>query len=45
MGSIVKYDYEHVSSHQIMAGPVEKRPLIRPRCRWENNKMGTKEIG
>jgi hypothetical protein len=45
MGSIVKHDYEYVSSHKIMAGPVGKRPLSRPRSRWENIKMGIKEIG
>jgi len=28
-----------------MAGPVGKRPLSRPKCRWENIKMGLKEIG
>jgi hypothetical protein len=30
----------------LVGNPEGKRPLCRPRCRWENNiKMGLKEVG
>jgi hypothetical protein len=35
------------NSYRILVGkPEKRRPLGRPRCRWEDNiKMDTKEIG
>jgi hypothetical protein len=38
---------ENRNAYRILAGkPDGKRPLGRPRCRWENNiKMDLKEVG
>ena len=32
--------------HRVLVGKTEvKRPLGRPRCRWEDNKMDLQEVG
>ena len=47
MGGHVARTGERRSVHKVLVGnPVGKRPLGRPRCRWEDNiKMDLQEVG
>jgi hypothetical protein len=47
MGRVCSTNGERMSSYRLLVGKSEgKRPLVRPRCRWEDNiKMDVGEIG
>jgi hypothetical protein len=44
-GNVERVGVRRVTYRVLVGKPEGKRPLWRPRCRWEDIKMGLKEIG